>query len=173
MCLWFTVDAQQHIVVSLHVGHGFLPFLSSRLLFLVVGTELSAQTHIHTHLYTLHHHIYRLSVSHDCLLQTIRAKCDLLQHLTLSLCNPSSLPLLIYTCFSLHSLHPLFLPCPALFLTVDFFVCTLLFANLFSYCFFPLPSFFFVPCVSLTYIVAFVSLLFSFLFSLFYLWFSF
>lgn len=36
--------------------------------------------HIHTDVCTLHHHTYRLTVSHDCLLQTMSAKCDLLQH---------------------------------------------------------------------------------------------
>ena len=106
--------------------------------------KLSAHTHTHTH----SHRCFHITPSH------IQTHCEPWLSsadnkseewplaaslcLTLSLCNPSSLPLLIYTCFSSHSSTPLF-PSPA-----DFFVCTLFFANLFS-CFSSIhPSSFFL-----------------------------
>lgn len=69
----------------------------------IVSSPLGAVT-TRTQMFT-HYSITRtdLTVSHDCLLQTIRVKKWPLaasQRLTLSLCNPSSLALLISTCFS-------------------------------------------------------------------------
>lgn len=102
----------------------------------------TVSTHIHIDVCTLQHHTQRLQC--EPLLSSADNKREgwplaASFCLTLSLCNPSShLPLLIYTCFSLHSSLPLLLPCSALL--VDSFVCTLL-----CWCFFfffftnPLP----------------------------------
>lgn len=143
--------------------HGFLAFpicTTSRLLFLVVREELLSRTHSHRCFHTLHHHTCRLQC--EPLLSSADNKSEewplaASLCLTLSLCNPSSLPLLIYTCFSSHSSLPLLLPCSAPL--VDSFVCTLFFADLFFHS--PLPfssSRFFVPCFSIShFVVCFIS----------------
>ncbi len=142
--------------------HDFVAFpicTTSRLLFLVVRKELSAHTHTHsrTDVYTLHHHTYRLHCepwlsSADNKSEEWPLAASLC--LTLSLCKPSSLALLIYTCFC--SL-PLFPSCSAQFIIVDFFVCSLFFANLFS-CLSVSSLFFFLS--SLLSVFLFLSFLF-------------
>lgn len=118
----------------------------------------TVSTHIHIDVCTLQHHTQRLQC--EPLLSSADNKREgwplaASFCLTLSLCNPSShLPLLIYTCFSLHSSLPLLLPCSALL--VDSFVCTLL-----CWCFFVFflltPSLslplFFVPCFSISHLL--------------------
>lgn len=141
-------------------------------------STLSTDTHIHTDVYTLHYHTYRLTVSHDCLLQTIRARCDLLQHLCVShylsviphLSPSSSTPASPHSpCFHCSCLVQL--PSPqliSLFALFSLLICFLVVS-------FPLPISSTLLC-SQFFTFSFCCLvtpLFPFLLCLFYLWFSF
>lgn len=78
--LWFIAAAQHHIVPFLGCCHAFLAFPFMPTVPCGENRAVNKHIHIHTDVCTLHHHTYRLTVSHDCLLQTMSAKCDLLQH---------------------------------------------------------------------------------------------
>lgn len=107
------------------------------------GAVSTHNTHAHTDVYTLHHHTYRLTVSHDCLLQTIRAKCDLLQHLSVSHCG-SVIPHLSLSSSTPASLHTsrFHCSCIVLFFSLQLIsLFALFFAALFSSCL-SSPSFF-------------------------------
>lgn len=125
--LWFIAAAQHHIVPFLGCCHAFLAFPFMPTVPCGENRAVNKHIHIHTDVCTLHHHTYRLTVSHDCLLQTMSAKCDLLQHPCV-LHYHSVIPHL-----SLSSSTPASLQSSSRcsFLTVVFFVHTLVFANIF------------------------------------------
>lgn len=128
--LRFIAAAQHHIVPFLACCHAFLAFSFMPTVPCGESRAVSKHIHIHTDVYTLHHHTYRLTVSHDCLLQTMRAKCDLLQHPCVSH-HHSVIPHLSLSSSTPASPHNPHLHCS--FPTVVSFVCSPLFFVFFPF----------------------------------------
>lgn len=104
--LWVAADAQHHIVPFLACCHrGLLAFAFTPTVSCRKNEAVKKHALIPTDVCTLHHHTYRLPVSHDCILKTIRAKCDLLQHRCVSHSVIPHLSLSSSTPASAHNLH--------------------------------------------------------------------